>query len=167
MDYLIVDRNWPSKQENYYHALRLLTFTPNKICQKTDNGRVILQHKINCHKNGNGDTKRKTMKYNEGTFKYMLKKNHWRSRVNYWWATCFFMCLLVISSGYLDRTRDLYRHLYIFGSYSHKNTIIFQWWIDGRKNRECLTPILAGCQISKVCSADTLYRRTGSTIIRQ
>ncbi|ESO49956.1 hypothetical protein L0D06_04940 [Salmonella enterica subsp. enterica] len=74
MDYLIVDRNWPSKQENYYHALRLLTFTPNKICQKTDNGRVILQHKINCHKNGNGDTKRKTMKYNEGTFKYMLKK---------------------------------------------------------------------------------------------
>lgn len=74
MDYLIVDRNWPSKQENYYHALRLLTFTPNKIRQKTDNGRVILQHKINCHKNGNGDTKRKTMKYNEGTFKYMLKK---------------------------------------------------------------------------------------------
>ncbi|TNF98923.1 hypothetical protein FG050_21980, partial [Salmonella enterica subsp. enterica serovar Kentucky] len=71
MDYLIVDRNWPSKQENYYHALRLLTFTPNKICQKTDNGRVILQHKINCHNNGNGDTKRKTMKYNEGTFKYM------------------------------------------------------------------------------------------------
>lgn len=74
MDYLIVDRNWPSKQENYYHALRLLTFTPNKICQKTDNDRVILQHKINCHNNGNGDTKRKTMKYNEGTFKYMLKK---------------------------------------------------------------------------------------------
>ncbi|WP_274827233.1 hypothetical protein [Salmonella enterica] len=75
MDYLIVDRNWPSKQENYYHALRLLTFTPNKICQKTDNGRVILQHKINCHNNGNGDTKRKTMKYNEGTFKYMFKKS--------------------------------------------------------------------------------------------
>lgn len=133
VDYLIVDRNWLSKQENYYHALRLLTFTPNKICQKTDNGRVILQHKINCHNNGNGDTKRKTMEYNEGTFKYMLKKNHWRSRVNYWWATCFFMCPLVISSGYLDRTRDLYRRLYIFGSYSHKNTIIFQWWIDGRK----------------------------------
>ncbi len=74
VDYLIVDRNWLSKQENYYHALRLLTFTPNKICQKTDNGRVILQHKINCHNNGNGDTKRKTMEYNEGTFKYMLKK---------------------------------------------------------------------------------------------
>lgn len=31
-----------------------------------------------------------------------------------------FMYLLVISSGYLDRTRGLYRHLNIFGSDSHK-----------------------------------------------
>lgn len=73
----------------------------------------------------NGDTKRKTMKYNEGTFKYMLKKSLALSR-QLLAGYLLFMCLLVISSGYLDRTRDLYRHLYIFGSYSHKNTIIFQ-----------------------------------------
>lgn len=65
------------------------------------------------------------MKYNEGTFKYMLKKiiGALASIIG---GLLVFMCLLVISSGYLDRTRDLYRHLYIFGSYSHKNTIIFQ-----------------------------------------
>lgn len=65
------------------------------------------------------------MKYNEDIFKYLLKEiiGALSSIIG---GLLVFMCLLVISSGYLDRTRVLYRHIYIFGSYSHKNIFLLQ-----------------------------------------
>ncbi len=69
--------------------------------------------------------KNKTHEINQSIFKYIVKEiiGTLASIIG---GLLVFMCLLIISSGYLDRTRVLYRHLYIFGSYSHKNTIILQ-----------------------------------------
>lgn len=66
------------------------------------------------------------MKYNEGTFKYMLKKiiGALASIIG---GLLAFLCVYWLFR--LDTWTErggLYRHLYIFGSYSHKNTIIFQ-----------------------------------------
>ncbi len=52
-------------------------------------------------------TQKKTMKYIMKVSLNICSKNHWRLRVNYWWATCF-LCVYWLFRLDTDRTRDLY-----------------------------------------------------------
>lgn len=107
------------------------------------------------------------MKYNEGTFKYMLKKiiSALASIIG---GLLVFLCVYWLFRLDTWTERGIYIGASIFLSLILiKILSFFNDEQTAGKNRECLTPILTGCQISKACPADTLYRRTGSTIIRQ